>query len=443
MNFSNVHFPRTLLLGFALTFSSLPGLASPFLPQITVQPWQPLAPGIRHTSATATNPLWQIRLIEVDLSSRQADLEVMVTTTTANQTLSTMASNNPGVIAAINGGYFSGSSSVSHVRAHGQTLAQNIGTRPPRATFGLTHHGSGTNTLDLRINRLDNSGSPTTPSNDATWNRILDAIGGGPNLLTNSQFDITTATEGFDAASGVQPDTRQPRTALGIRSNERIVYLMTVDGRQPLWSEGMTVTEVAMFLRDLGCDAALNYDGGGSTTAWVNGSVINRPSNTLNAQRAINSAWGVVSRVVVDDTDTGEVTMTPSPWNTSANAGFYNSGSRIRAAGSAGDITFRPHLARPGRYRVEAWWVAASNRATNAPFIIQHGLGTTTVTRNQTTNGSSWQFLGEYEFFEGNPGSVSLSALHADGFISADAVRWTYVAPPIFVPVTLSEFLLD
>jgi hypothetical protein len=72
--------------------------------------------------------------------------------------------------------------------------------------------------------------------------------------------------------------TRHPRTAIGF--NEDYVYFVVVDGRDDDWSVGMTLNELAAFCRDtLGASWALNQDGGGSSTMWVNGVVRNRPSD--------------------------------------------------------------------------------------------------------------------------------------------------------------------
>ncbi len=93
------------------------------------------------------------------------------------------------------------------------------------------------------------------------------ATGGGPELLRNGKI-IPPATPGTP---------RHPRTAVGFGDEE--IVLVTVDGRQPGWSMGMTTYELARLMKELGCTHALNLDGGGSTTAWVRGEVVNRPSD--------------------------------------------------------------------------------------------------------------------------------------------------------------------
>lgn len=54
---------------------------------------------------------------------------------------------------------------------------------------------------------------------------------------------------------------------------------VVVDGREEGYSRGVTMTELAQIMVDLGCQVAYNLDGGGSSTMYFNGQVINQPSN--------------------------------------------------------------------------------------------------------------------------------------------------------------------
>jgi hypothetical protein len=92
------------------------------------------------------------------------------------------------------------------------------------------------------------------------------AIGGGPTLVQDRQL---MSWKGW-------VHLPQPRTALGW--NQQYIFLVEVDGRQLDVSLGMTFTQLAKYLRDLGCDQAMNLDGGGSATVWAFGSVKNSPS---------------------------------------------------------------------------------------------------------------------------------------------------------------------
>ena len=69
---------------------------------------------------------------------------------------------------------------------------------------------------------------------------------------------------------------RHPRTAIGW--NKDYIFFVQVDGRQSGHSVGMTYSELANYMVKLGCQEALNLDGGGSATFWMLGQVINSPS---------------------------------------------------------------------------------------------------------------------------------------------------------------------
>lgn len=70
---------------------------------------------------------------------------------------------------------------------------------------------------------------------------------------------------------------RHPRTMIGF--NEKELFFVTVDGRRKGWSKGMRSVDQARLLKELGCTEGCNIDGGGSTTAWVRGNCVNRPSD--------------------------------------------------------------------------------------------------------------------------------------------------------------------
>jgi len=94
---------------------------------------------------------------------------------------------------------------------------------------------------------------------------VTTAIGGGPTLVRNGK---AMEWSGFLL--------RHPRTALGW--NQDHVFLVQVDGRQSDLSVGMTFPELAEYLVNLGCQNAVNLDGGGSATLWALGQVVNSPS---------------------------------------------------------------------------------------------------------------------------------------------------------------------
>ena len=65
------------------------------------------------------------------------------------------------------------------------------------------------------------------------------------------------------------------------------VLLVTVDGRRPGWSAGVTLPEAARMMRALGARNALNLDGGGSRGMVVLGELVSRPSDP-SGERAVS-----------------------------------------------------------------------------------------------------------------------------------------------------------
>lgn len=122
------------------------------------------------------------------------------------------------------------------------------------------------------------------------WDRGSFAIGGGPRLVREGNISVEWRQEGFkkDFATALAP-----RSAVGLRPDGRLL-LVTVDGRRPPTSTGVSLDEMAEILLRLGCVEGLNLDGGGSTTFWAKGTLRNRPSD--GRERAVSSALIVVPR---------------------------------------------------------------------------------------------------------------------------------------------------
>jgi len=119
---------------------------------------------------------------------------------------------------------------------------------------------------------------------DFHWSLAKYAVGGGPRLLKNGKFIVSFIEEGFRKNIFLG---RAPRTAIGETKNGKLIFIV-VDGRQPVYSIGATLEELAELLRNLGCVNAINLDGGGSSTMYFNGKIMNRPSD--GNERPINNA---------------------------------------------------------------------------------------------------------------------------------------------------------
>ena len=125
--------------------------------------------------------------------------------------------------------------------------------------------------------------------------RLGEAIGGGPRIIRDGAVSIEYVAEHLDQTFAT---ARHPRTAVAYSRSGRTLFLVTVDGRQPGYSVGMSLEELADFLRHRlaeftssrsNAHQALNLDGGGATTVVVNGEVANRPSDPTGERPVANA----------------------------------------------------------------------------------------------------------------------------------------------------------
>jgi hypothetical protein len=116
-------------------------------------------------------------------------------------------------------------------------------------------------------------------------------LGAGPRLAAAGR---AAADPGLAFYPPDFANSRHPRTAAGVRKDGRLA-LVTVDGRQPALSVGMTIAELGTLMLELGCEDAVNLDGGGSTTMVVGGKVVNHPSDAAG-ERPVSDALLVLNR---------------------------------------------------------------------------------------------------------------------------------------------------
>ena len=93
----------------------------------------------------------------------------------------------------------------------------------------------------------------------------------GPALVENGSIAVTQDEEVGKAMAS------NPRTAIGIIDECHYVFVVS-DGRTDE-SEGLTLYELAELMDSLGVETAYNLDGGGSSTMYFNGSVVNNPTS--------------------------------------------------------------------------------------------------------------------------------------------------------------------
>ena len=130
-----------------------------------------------------------------------------------------------------------------------------------------------------------------SPSHAAmAFTDVEDIVGGVPQLIKNGKIDITWEQE---KASKSFFETRHPRTAVAKLKSGKFL-MITVDGRSES-SGGIGLHDLAAYLIELGAVDAMNLDGGGSTTMFLDGRVVNHPSDK-EGERKVSDALLVTLR---------------------------------------------------------------------------------------------------------------------------------------------------
>lgn len=113
------------------------------------------------------------------------------------------------------------------------------------------------------------------------WQDVQHGIGGNLRLVRDGKVEPELInfgrSQGGSAYRHRNGARRHPRSALGF--NDKKLFLIAVDGRQPGYSMGMTLYEMGTFFSELGIKHAINFDGGSSSTLWALGRVANSPAH--------------------------------------------------------------------------------------------------------------------------------------------------------------------
>ncbi|MBL6720530.1 MAG: phosphodiester glycosidase family protein [Planctomycetes bacterium] len=213
-----------------------------------------------------------------------------------------------GAIVAINAGFFAPSGSVSTVVDEGEVACcgpssvSREGSPYPvtRAAIGFDREGRAdcawTWCFDRVVYALEApvANAPGKPAKAPTrdqgrpWEGVEELLGAGPMLVAHGALHNTEVAECFQSLGGT---SRHPRTAAGW-AEDGTLLLLVLDGRSKT-SRGATLDETAAILLAHGAHEALNLDGGGSTTLWVAGQVLNQPSDKAG-ERPVASILALV-----------------------------------------------------------------------------------------------------------------------------------------------------
>ena len=221
------------------------------------------------------------------------------------------------VYACINGGFFGGNQSYSLVKYNNSVAAPNIKVLnrvyngvstayyPTRAAFGVSTTGAPSVAWVYNIGTGNNSiysypaASPNAegsapqpvpdenfPAGGTVWNTVS-AIGGSPMLLKSGNLSITDVQEMIN----INNTTSRARSAIGYTAGG-IVLILAVEGNNTAAGyDGMNLSELGNFMKNLGCTDAINIDGGGSTSMVIGNQLTVRPSDGVERE--------VVSAVVI------------------------------------------------------------------------------------------------------------------------------------------------
>jgi exopolysaccharide biosynthesis protein len=118
-------------------------------------------------------------------------------------------------------------------------------------------------------------------------------VGGWPRILSDGA-SVASRAPADEGTISRNAEARHPRTAVGVSRDGTTLLLVTVDGRSAA-SVGMTLVELADFVKTLGAWNALNFDGGGSTTMVIGDRVVNTPSDRTG-EREVGSALFIMKR---------------------------------------------------------------------------------------------------------------------------------------------------
>jgi len=229
-----------------------------------------IQPGMRLETWNGTHPKWgrqYVLLLKARKNHWRLDLAYSLDSLLPTSTFAQRVK----AAVAVNGGFFDMKvgGSVTFLQSDGKPINENkpniLEEGNEIGAFAILLYPNGDANLSPTV------GSRKHPS----MSGAEDAMVTGPLLVWNSQ-PHSLKKRPFN-------DLRHPRTAVCLSSKQ--VWLLTADGRHQE-AEGLSLPELTQFLIDQGCPTAINLDGGGSTTMYLEGEgVINHPSDNKKFDR--------------------------------------------------------------------------------------------------------------------------------------------------------------
>jgi MYXO-CTERM domain-containing protein len=238
--------------------------------------WREPFEGVRYLQRATSEPN-RIHALVVDLCA--VGISPRVTKAEDKGIRTSQFAARYGVQLAINGGFYN----TANYAAIGLTMGdgQRWAGTGDDGTWGFIAFG--------QDNRAEISPPAEVVSTVPGW--MHEIVSGRPLLVEAGQVVSEPCESHFCE--------RHPRTAVGLDHTGRTLYKVVVDGRWPGVSRGMTRTELARLMIDLGAHRAINLDGGGSSTMFIEGlGVVNRPSD--GTERVVSNHLGLTAGGSID-----------------------------------------------------------------------------------------------------------------------------------------------
>lgn len=179
----------------------------------------------------------------------------------------TAANNN--AILAVNGDYY-GANSTGYVIRNGVVYRDTVREDSSNGDLAIYKDGSFKIIYEDEIS-----------ADQLVKDGVVNLLAFGPSLVENGEIVVDTNSEvGQSMASN-------PRTAIGIIDENH--YIIVVSDGRTSESQGLSLYELAEVMKSYGVKTAYNLDGGGSSTLYFNGQVINKPTTNGNiSERAVS-----------------------------------------------------------------------------------------------------------------------------------------------------------
>ncbi|EGD39491.1 MULTISPECIES: phosphodiester glycosidase family protein [Streptococcus] len=214
------------------------------------------------TENTVSNT--QVYIADVTVSSSEYLKTAFAQNTYGNnvtaKTSETAANNN--AILAVNGDYY-GANTTGYVIRNGVVYRDTVREDSSNGDLAIYKDGS------FKIIYEDQ-----VSADQLVKDGVVNLLAFGPSLVENGEIVVDTNSEVGQSMSS------NPRTAIGIIDENHYIIIVS-DGRTSE-SEGLSLYQMAEIMKSYGVKTAYNLDGGGSSTLYFNGQVINKPTTNGN-----------------------------------------------------------------------------------------------------------------------------------------------------------------